>query len=123
MADPFDERFDRAPAAESWTPSVDIKEEESRYIVTADLPGIDPKEVEITMEKGALTLKGERRSEHTEDNAGVHRVERAYGSFIRRFSFPDSVDLDNITANGKNGVVTISIPKKPSEQPKRISVS
>jgi HSP20 family protein len=121
--DPFADSPERERASERWSPSVDIKEEEDRYIVTADVPGIDPKDVEITMEKGALTIRGERRSEHEEHEKGLHRMERSYGSFVRSFSFPDSVDVDAIAASGKHGVVTVSIPKKPSEQAKRIAVS
>ncbi len=121
--DPFQDVFQASEGSQRWNPLVDIKEDEEKYTVKADLPGLDPKDVEITMEKGALTIKGERQSEHEESDKSMHRVERSYGSFVRRFSFPDSVDVENIVAGGKDGVVTITIPKKPSEKPKRISIN
>ncbi len=122
-SDPFEDMMQTSSSRSTSFPSVDIKEDEEKYTLKADLPGVNPKEIEITMEKGALTIKGERRSEHEENEKGLHRLERSYGSFVRRFSFPDSVDVENIAASGKDGVVTITIPKKPSEKPKRIAVN
>ena len=106
----------------SWAPSVDIKEEEQQYLVHADIPGVDPKDIEITVEKGVLTLKGERRSKSEKTEGKVHRSERSYGSFVRRFSFPESVDVDSISASGNHGVLEITIPKKEGEKPKRIEI-
>lgn len=106
----------------SWTPAVDIKEEEKRFVLYADLPGIDPKDIEITMEQGVLTIKGERPAPKDEDYASLKRVERAYGTFYRRFSLPDSANPEGIQASGKNGVLEISIPKHERVQPRKIAV-
>jgi HSP20 family protein len=105
-----------------WRPAVDIKEETNRFLITADLPGVDPKDIEITMENGVLTIKGERTSEATEEKDGYKRVERVSGTFYRRFSLPDSADADSIEATGKDGVLTITLPKHEKVQPRRIEV-
>ncbi|MCB0324953.1 MAG: Hsp20/alpha crystallin family protein, partial [Bdellovibrionales bacterium] len=120
---PFEQFFDSARQERRWMPPVDVKEDEKNYILTADLPGVDAKDIEITMEKGTLTIKGERRSEKVENEKGVHRVERSYGTFVRQFGFPNTVDADGISARTNNGVLTVTVPKRESEQPKKISVS
>ncbi len=109
-------------ATSHWRPAVDISEEEDRFVIHADLPGVDPKDIEITMENGVLTLKGERTVEDKEESKGYTRVERAHGTFYRRFSLPDTADADRIEASGKNGVLQISVPKHEKKLPKRISV-
>lgn len=106
-----------------WRPAVDIREEKDRYIILADLPGVDPKEIEVTMEKGVLTIKGERVDEEKESHEGYSRVERVRGTFYRRFSLPDSADADNIEAKGNNGVLEIVLPKLKKELPRKISVT
>ena len=105
-----------------WMPRVDIKEEDKRFVIQADIPGVDPKDIEISMDKGVLTIKGERKSESTEDTGKVTRVERLHGVFHRRFALPDSADADGITATGKHGVLEIAIPKKAETTPRRIEV-
>jgi HSP20 family protein len=105
-----------------WTPRVDIREESGRFVILADLPGVDPQEVEVLMDKGILSIKGERRSEATQQTDRYSRIERRYGMFHRRFALPDSADADGITANGRNGVLEISIPKRPETTPRRIQV-
>lgn len=127
----FESRFGEGPAADnssvvtsSWTPAVDIHEEDKRFVLYADVPGIDPKDIEITMDKGVLTIKGERVVDKREDRSGYQRVERAYGTFYRRFSLPDSADEERIQATaGKNGVLEISIPKHERVQPRKIAVT
>jgi len=109
-------------ASVSWIPRVDIHEEQDRFVVTADLPGVEGKNIEITAEKGVLTIKGERRSEKKTSGDGYERVERASGTFLRRFTLPESVDAEAIKASHVNGVLELSIPKRPQEQPRRISV-
>lgn len=106
-----------------WTPRVDIKEEDGRFVIFADIPGVDPKDIEITMEKGILSIKGERKSETKEQNGKLTRVERSHGLFYRRFALPDSANAEGIQATGKNGVLEISIPKRPETAPRRISVN
>jgi len=105
-----------------WVPRVDIKEEAERFVIHADLPGIDPQDIEVQMDKGILSIKGERRSESTSETERFSRVERRYGSFHRRFALPDSADADGISASGRNGVLEIVIPKKPETTPRRIQV-
>lgn len=120
--------FDRGDADDSsvvtsqWVPRVDVKEEGDRFVLYADLPGIDPDDIEVSMEKGLLTIKGERRSESSEETERYSRVERRYGSFHRRFALPDSADPEGIQAHGRNGVLEITIPKRPETAPRRIQV-
>ena len=105
-----------------WRPAVDIKEEGDRFLITADLPGVDPKDIEITMDNGVLTIKGERYSEASEEKEGYKRVERVSGNFYRRFSLPDTADAERIEATGKDGVLTVVLPKHEKVQPRRIEV-
>jgi HSP20 family protein len=108
----------------AWSPAIDVREETDRYIVIADVPGIDPKDIEITMENGVLTIQGERNYETTDEDkdSGYRRVERAYGKFFRRLALPDVADAENISAEGKNGVLEISIQKSEQAKPRRIEV-
>ncbi len=106
-----------------WAPRVDIKEEDKRFVILADIPGVDPNDIEIHMDKGILSIKGERKSERRDENERYTRVERAYGSFYRRFALPDGADPDGVSATGKHGVLEVVIPKKPEVTPRRISVS
>ncbi|HVN46457.1 MAG TPA: Hsp20/alpha crystallin family protein [Steroidobacteraceae bacterium] len=109
-------------ATVSWIPRVDVREEAERFVVAADLPGVERKDIEITAEKGVLTIKGERRSEQKDSRDGYQSVERATGTFLRRFTLPESVDAEAIKATHVNGVLELSIPKRPTAQPRRISV-
>jgi HSP20 family protein len=107
----------------NWSPAVDIKEEDERFVLKADIPGVDPKDIDVTMEDGVLTIKGERKHESEEEAEGYKRVERSYGSFYRRFSLPDTADAERVTAKGKDGVLEVLIPKQEKVQPRRIAVS
>jgi len=124
----FQRHIDRAlgetadGASVSWIPHVDIHEEAERFVVAADLPGVDGKDIEITADKGVLTIKGERRSEKKSSADGFERVERASGTFLRRFTLPESADAEAIKATHVNGVLELAIPKRPQEQPRRIAV-
>jgi HSP20 family protein len=107
-----------------WAPAVDIKEEDHRYLIRADIPGVKPEEIEITMENGVLSIRGERRFEETEEKENFKRIERSHGVFYRRFSLPDNTDPEAIEATGKDGVLEITIPKTTTEkQAKRIEVT
>ena len=118
-----DESGDQSNVVTSqWMPRVDIREEDKRFVIQADIPGVDPKDIEISMDKGVLSIKGERASAHAEDNGKVTRVERLHGVFHRRFALPDSADADGISASGKHGVLEIAIPKKAETTPRRIEV-
>jgi HSP20 family protein len=105
-----------------WSPAVDIKEEAARFLITADLPGVDPKDIEITMDNGVLTIRGERQSEAREEKEGYKRVERVSGAFYRRFSLPDTADAERIEAKGKDGVLEVAIPKHEKVRPRKIEV-
>ncbi|MBK6658804.1 MAG: Hsp20/alpha crystallin family protein [Proteobacteria bacterium] len=110
-------------AVSHWVPAVDIHEEQDRYVISADVPGVNPEAIEVSMENGVLTISGERRSERSEERAGgARRVERLYGNFYRRFALPDSVDAENVEARSVNGVLEVVIPKKAQVQPKKIKV-
>lgn len=106
-----------------WAPRVDIREESKRFVIFADIPGVDPKDIEVNMDKGILTIKGDRVAEVTEESRQFTRVERSHGTFYRRFALPDSADADNISASGKHGVLEISIPKKAETTPRRITIN
>lgn len=106
-----------------WAPRVDIREEDKRFVILADIPGVDPSGIEIHMDKGVLSIKGERKNESGETQGKLSRVERFHGVFHRRFALPDSADADGITATGKHGVLEISIPKRPESSPRRITIA
>lgn len=106
----------------SWAPAVDIKEEDDAYVLRADLPGVDPKDIELHMEDGTLTLKGQRKSETTEEKDNYRRIERATGSLYRRFTLPDTADEENISATSVNGVLQVRIPKQEKVLSRRIEV-
>lgn len=120
--DPFSSEDNSNVVTSQWRPAVDIKEEENRFLIQADVPGVDPKDIEITMENGVLTIRGERAGETKKEGEGYTRVERIRGSFYRRFSLPDTADADRIEAQGKNGVLEVVIPKKEKAKPKRIAI-
>lgn len=105
-----------------WMPSVDIKEDDDQYVFLADIPGVDPKEIEVTSENGVLTIKGERESESKDERDGYTRVERSSGSFYRRFTLPENVDTDHINAKSNKGVLEITVPKTKGIKAKKISV-
>jgi HSP20 family protein len=113
---------DSTVATSAWVPAIDLKEEVNQFIIEADIPGVDPKDIEISMANGVLTIKGERKSESQEEGKNYHRVERIHGSFYRRFSLPDTADADKIVASGKNGVLQVRIPKKEVAQPRKIAI-
>ena len=106
-----------------WAPAVDIKEEDNRYVIRADIPGVKPEDIEVTMENGVLTIRGERRFEETEEKENFKRIERSHGLFYRRFSLPDNTDAEAIQATGKDGVLEVVIPKTAEKQAKRIEVT
>lgn len=106
----------------TWVPAVDIYEEKDRFVVRADVPGVDPNDIEINMENGVLSVSGERSNEDRSEFEGVSRVERISGRFLRRFTLPETADADAIKAKCRNGILEISIPKQAIVQPRRIAV-
>ena len=105
-----------------WAPSVDILETENELVLKADVPGVELKDIDIQIENGTLTLKGERKFEKEEKNKGFHRLERSYGSFVRYFTVPDTVDTEHVKAEYQNGVLSVTLPKKEVAKPKAIKV-
>ena len=105
-----------------WAPRVDIREEADRFVIFADIPGVDPQDIDVQMDQGLLTIKGERTLEARSENERFSRTERVHGVFHRRFALPDSADPERITASGRNGVLQIVIPKRPETTPRKIQV-
>lgn len=120
------DKGDTSGATASWIPAVDIYEYDNRFELLVDLPGVDPKDVEMTLDRGVLTITGERTTEKVveknEQDVGV-RLERGHGRFHRRFILPESVDTERIEAKSRNGVLEIRIEKQPKAQPRRIKVA
>ena len=106
-----------------WAPAVDIKEENDKYMLIADIPGVNPKDIDIHMENGILTIKGERNSELKTERENFKRIERKHGVFYRRFTMPEGVNPDAIDAKSDNGVLTVIIPKQEAVKPRKITVN
>jgi HSP20 family protein len=106
-----------------WSPSVDIEEEDDKYVIKADLPGVDKKDIEVKFEGGVLTIRGEKQTE-TETGKGTkrHRTERFHGSFARSFTLPDAVETDKADASYKDGVLSMKIPKQEKAKPKAVKI-
>ena len=107
----------------SWAPAVDIFEQDGNIVLKAELPGVDPKHVEVRVENNVLTLRGERKLDNDVQKENYHRVERAYGSFSRSFTLPTVVDTEKIKAEYRDGVLRVSLPKREEAKPKQISIS
>lgn len=107
----------------TWSPAVDIRETEDAYEVYAELPGLSKDDIDITIENNVLKLTGERRWEKDLSEEEYHRIERAYGGFTRAFSLPSRVDSENVKANFKDGVLTVTVPKREEAKPRRIDIS
>ncbi len=105
-----------------WAPAVDIIEENDRFVLRADVPGVAPADIDVSMEDGILTIAGERQTEKHESAEGVKRFERVSGKFYRRFTLPETADADGIAARSANGILEVTIPKQPEVQPRRITV-
>jgi len=128
FSDAISRLFDAEPGDQSdvvtseWAPRVDIREEAKRFVIDADIPGVEPKDIEVNMDKGVLSIRGERKTEYKGDDPRFTRVERAHGVFHRRFALPDSADANGVRASGKNGVLEIVIPKRPETTPRKIDI-
>jgi HSP20 family protein len=122
----FNDAFERSGEASnltSWAPAVDINETEHELVVKADLPGVDPKDLDIRVENNVLSIRGERKFEKKVNEDNYLRVERAYGSFSRSFSLANTVNPEGIKADYQNGVLTLNVPKREEAKPKQIKVS
>ena len=105
-----------------WTPAVDIKEEPDQFIIRADLPGVSLQDIEVTLENGVLSLKGQRVSAADETAEHYRRVERVRGTFLRRFSLPDVADAEKVSAKCRDGVLEVVVPKREAAQPRKIAI-
>lgn len=105
-----------------WKPAVDLKEDENRFLITADLPGVNKEDIDIDWENNILTIKGKRENQHQEKGNHYSRVERTFGSFMRSFALPQTADAEKISAQQRNGVLVIEIPKQTQALPKKIQV-
>ena len=116
---------DSSGVTADWVPSVDINEFDDKFQLFVDVPGVDPKDVEITLEAGVLTITGERfaQAEKADENVVNRRAERGTGRFYRRFILPETVDADKVKATDRHGVLEIVIPKQAKAQPRRIKVA
>jgi HSP20 family protein len=126
----FDDAFRGASRSEedwalggSWAPAVDIYEQGHDIVLKAELPGVDPKDVDVRVENNVLTLRGERKLDNEVKRENYHRVERSYGAFTRSFTMPNMVDTEKIKAEYKDGVLRVSLPKKDEAKPKQISIN
>jgi HSP20 family protein len=106
----------------SWAPAIDIYEDETQLVLTAEVPGINEKDVEIKIEDNLLSIQGERKLEKETKEENYHRIERAYGSFYRSFTLPNYIDQDKIRAEHENGVLKITMPKKAELKPRKVKI-
>ena len=106
-----------------WSPSVDIEEEEDKYVIKADLPGVEKEDIEVKLENGVLSIRGEKQTEkETGKGTKKHRTERFHGTFARSFTLPDAVKADKVDAAYKDGVLSLTIPKEEESKPKSIEI-
>jgi HSP20 family protein len=121
--DAFSRMLTEPQANRPWSPAVDIFETENELVLKADLPDVDPNNVDVRVENQTLTIAGERKFEKQDSAKGYHRIERSYGSFTRSFAVPNSFDTENIAASYKNGLLTVNLPKKEAAKPRQIKVA
>jgi HSP20 family protein len=120
--DAFNRILSEPSAGRPWSPAVDIYETENELVFKADLPEVDQKQIDVHVENQTLTVSGERQFEKDEKQKGFHRIERSYGRFTRSFAVPNTFDTEKIAASFKNGVLTVTLPKKEAAKPRQIKV-
>ena len=108
--------------AASWTPAVDVAEQDNAFVVKMELPGVSKDDVKITMQENTLTVRGEKKQEKESKGSSIHRVERSYGAFQRSFTLPSSVKADKIDASYKDGILSVLLPKEEEAKPRLIDV-
>lgn len=106
----------------NWSPAVDLREEEGQYLLHADMPGMNKEDIDINVENNVLTITGERKFEAETQKDTYHRIERAYGKFVRSFTLPTRVIAEKISASYKDGVLNVSIPKAEESKPKKVAI-
>lgn len=114
--------FNEPSSARPWVPAVDIRETEHDLVLKADVPDVKFEDIDVRLENGTLTVRGERKFEESKEKGGWHRVERAYGTFERSFTLPDTVNPEGIKADYKNGTLTVTLPKKEIAKPRQVKV-
>lgn len=114
---------DEGVSARAWAPAIDIFETDDNLVLKAELPGVDPKDVELRVEDSTLYLKGQRKFEHEVKEENYHRQERSYGSFSRTFAMPSGIDADRVKAEYKDGLLTLTMPKREEAKPKTIKIN
>lgn len=120
--DRFFERLFDAPAAQRWSPAMDLTEGDDHYLLKADLPGIGEDDVSIEVDGGVLTVSGERRDERSAEGRGWHRIERPFGRFQRQLTLPEGVDAEGVSADFELGVLSVRVPKPERTKPRRIAI-
>jgi HSP20 family protein len=120
--DAFNRLLSEPAASRPWAPAVDIYETENDLVLKADVPDVDLKDIDVRVENQTLTITGERKFEQQRTDKGYHLLERSYGHFQRSFAVPNTFDTDNINASFKNGVLTVSLPKKAAAKPRQIKI-
>lgn len=120
--DPFRGTWGESSQSLDFVPRFDVKETKDSYLIKADLPGVKEEELDVSLSGNLLTISGKREDERHEEGESYYAMERSQGSFARSFTMPDGVDGETVTADLKNGVLTVQIPKKPEVQPKRIEI-
>jgi HSP20 family protein len=105
-----------------WTPAVDISETDEQIVVEAEVPGMEPEQIDVALEGNVLTLKGEKKDVRTDEGQNYHRVERQYGAFVRSIQLPTAVEIDKVSASFKNGVLQVTLPKSEDAKPKRVAI-
>lgn len=118
----FERRPTRGEELSEWLPSIDFSETKNNYVVKAELPGIDPKDIDISLTENVLTIKGEKKQEKEEEGENYHFVERSYGSFTRSIRLPGQVQSDKVSATFKNGILKITLPKTEEAKKKEIKI-
>ncbi len=115
-------RGQHSQANTEWRPAVDVLEDKHRYLIRADVPGVSPSDIDVSMDAGVLTISGVRNGEENDDTTDVQRIERTTGRFLRRFTLPETADAEGITATTRNGILEVVIPKQPETESRRITV-
>ena len=115
--------WESPPSMSAWNPSVDVFENDNDVVFKAELPGMNAKDIEVKLENNVLMIKGERRFEKETDEKNYHRIEREYGTFSRSFALPTAVNADNVTAEYKDGILKVTLPKKEEIKPKPIKIA
>ena len=120
--DAFTRMVNEPRATRPWSPAVDIYETENELVLKADVPDVDPKDIDVRVENQTLTVSGERKFDQENTGKGFHRIERSYGTFVRSFAVPNAFDTDKIAADFKNGVLSVTLPKKEAAKPRQVKI-